>query len=203
MSAIIQHVYPGTSAEKLLELTKQRNVDYCKKHSLEYQCHVDSPWKDEGVLEGHWARLKLVQDALDAGHEHVCFLDADTVIRDLDVDIREACKPNHIGACWHRIPQGDHWNTGVLYFGNGQATKDFLSDWMASYPGLGDGWAEQGVFNLFGKKSKVIETLSDKWNATINVNMVPDAVVIGFHGVGGTDVAFTMMQQTLNTIGNA
>jgi hypothetical protein len=119
------------------------------------------------------------------------------MIADMETDLRDAIQAGKIGACWHRIPQINHWNVGVLYLDNSEPVRDFISDWLASYPAPKDGWFEQGVFNRMAMKSKTVVTLSDKWNATINVSMVPDAVVLGFHGAGNAQQRYGLMKQAL------
>jgi hypothetical protein len=46
-------------------------------------------------------------------------------------------------------------------------------------------------------KSKLVQTISDRWNATLNYSMVPDAVVLGYHGNGRAEQRLEMMKGTL------
>ena len=139
--------------------------------------------------------MELIRQGL-RGYQSVVWLDADTLITDMETDLRDAIQLEKIGACWHRIPQMDHWNVGALYLDDCEAVRDFVDQWLAEYPGLNDGWMEQGAFNRLALQSKTVVTLSDKWNATLDVNMVPDAVVLGFHGQGDTKYRTQLMRDT-------
>lgn len=193
-AVLIQQCYPGGGYEPMIELTRGRNAQYCKRHGFDYQVHIDAvipEWKKE---QGGWAKLELIRRALDADYQYIVWLDADAMIYDLDVDLREACTKG-IGACWHRIPQLHHWNVGVMYMQNTPEVREFIYDWLKEFPGANDGWYEQGVFNRFGMKSKVVHTLSDRYNATLNYSMVPDAVVLGFHGYGDAKQRYEAMKK--------
>jgi len=122
------------------------------------------------------------------------------MIIDFESTLEDAIVRDKIGACWHRIPQLNHWNVGVMYIHNSSDTREFIDKWLASYPPPRDGWNEQGVFNRMGREGNTVVTVSDKWNATIDVNMVPDAVVLGFHGQGGANDRYEMMSRTLEKI---
>ena len=198
---IIQQVYPGMGYEAMLELTKPRNISYCNQWHMDYQVQIDAVVPEWPISAGGWAKLVLIQRALDKGYKYVIWLDADALIYDTDTDLREAC-PDGIGACWHRIPQLHHWNVGVMYMQNTGAVREFVYNWIEKYPGDNDGWNEQGVFNRMGKKSRIIHTLSDKWNATLNVNIVPDAVVLGYHGCGNASQRLQLMTDTLKRLEN-
>lgn len=193
---LIQQCYPGMGYEKMIELTKPRNISYCNQWKMDYQVQIDAVVPEWPPEVGGWAKLELIRRALEQGYQYVIWLDADALIYDLQTDLREAC-PRGIGACYHRIPQLHHWNVGVMYLQGMPGMLKFIEDWIACYPGDGDGWNEQGVFNRLGRKSKLVHTVSDKWNATLNVNMVPDAVVLGYHGCGNAQQRFDLMKQTL------
>jgi len=188
--------YPGVA---MMELTKERHQQYCEKYDLDFQYFVGK-MLDRPIETGGWDRIALVRRALEKGYEYVAWLDPDTMIYDFETDLRKAFQVGKIGACWHRIPQLDHWNTGVFYVHNTQETRDFVDTWLNTYPAPRDGWLEQGVFNRMARQGRTVVTISDKWNATLNVNMVPDAVVLGFHGQGNTEQRIKLMCDTLEKI---
>jgi hypothetical protein len=193
---LIQQVYPGLDYEPMLELTRQWNTAYCEKHAFDYWCLIDevvpewNPWQTGG-----WAKIELIRRAALEGYKSIVWLDADAFIKDIDRDLRDAIETNRIGVCWHRIPQLHHWNVGVMYIDNTPGTREFIEQWIAGYPPK-DGWFEQGVFNAMGRKSDIVSTLSDKWNSTLDVNLVPDAVVLGFHGQGDPKKRYEIMKDT-------
>lgn len=196
---LIQQCYPGHGYEPMAELTKARNISYCNQWQIDYQLQIDAVVPEWPVENGGWAKIELIRRALDKGYKYVIWLDVDAMIYDLDTDLRKGC-PDGIGACYHRIPQLNHWNVGVMFMQNTSEVREFIVDWLKCYPGDGDGWNEQGVFNRLGKTIKVVETISDKWNATLNVNIVPDAVVLGFHGCGSAEKRYQLMRATLERI---
>jgi hypothetical protein len=201
---LIQQVYPNPSPYlDMFELTKERNIEYCKKHGFDYQHLVgvgDPQYGD--FKQGSWTKVELINEALFKNYRYIVWLDIDCMIVDMETDLRDGCVDG-IGVCWHRIPQGEHWNTGMLYVQNSQAAKDFMADWLSGFPGEFQ-WREQGVFNKLARKSRTVQTISDRWNATItqltpghSVSMVPDAVVLGFHGYGNAQQRYEFMKATL------
>jgi len=197
---LIQQIYPDTAGVKLLELNTERNSAYCLRHGFDYWHVVENVLPDTDPTRGSWSKIELMRRGLEAGYKYVIWLDADTLIRDLDADLREAVKMNYIGACWHRIPQLHHWNVGALYLGNGERVLEFVSAWLSQYPGLNDGWMEQGVFNRMAMTSDIVQTISDKWNATIGFTEVPDAVVLAYHGAGDTNARYELMKEVMEQL---
>jgi len=195
---LIQQAYPGLGFDKILELTRQHHKAYCQTWELDYQCVTDNVFEHDPVL-GSWAKIKLIQDALAAGYWEVIWLDADTLITDINADLRNGIARGHIGACWQRIPQLDHWNVGALYISSTDATRKFIDEWLAAYPSPNN-WNEQGVFNRLAMQSKTVVTISDKWNGTAQVSEVPDAVVLGFHGQGNAKYRYELMQATFDKL---
>ena len=200
---LIQQIYPDTPGVKMLELNIEHNARYCESFNMDYWHLIENSLPNSDPLKGSWSKVELIRQGLQQGYDSVIWLDADTIICDLDIDLREAIQPDKIGACWHRIPQLSHWNVGALYVHNSGATHAFLDEWLAQYPGLNDGWLEQGVFNRLARESRIVTTLSDKWNATLDVSMVPDAVVLGFHGQGDTPYRINLMKQTYERLYSA
>ena len=207
-AVLIQQVWIGEfpnpsgvgSYEPMMELTKERNEAYCKKHNFDYWHIVGTEGLKTGdIYAGCWTKIELIQRALEQGYEYIVWLDPDALIKDMDTDLRDGCI-NGIGACWHRIPQLNHWNVGVLYVKNTPEVKAFIDEWLSAYPGPRSGWNEQGVFNEMGMKSKVVQTISDRWNATLNYTFVPDAVVLGYHGNGTAKQRYDMMSATLKNL---
>lgn len=197
---LIQHIHADTPGVKMLELTRAHHAAYCERWNMDYRPIIGNPVPHIPPGAGNWAKIELIRQALDEGYQYVAWLDADALIIDFETDLREAMQPNRIGACWHRIPQLDHWNVGVLYIHNSTGTREFIYQWLTSYPPPPDGWMEQGVFNRMARESNIVTTISDRWNATIDVSMVPDAVVLGFHGQGNTEYRYKEMQETMEAL---
>jgi len=200
-NVLIQQIYPGTPGVKLFDLTRKHHQAYCDRWDFDYQCVIDDPAPELDNKFGNWAKVKLIRQAMDK-YELVVWLDADTLIKDTETWLGAACEYFKIGACWQRIPQfpQGHWNTGALYIHNCDATRKFFDDWLAAYPPPNDGWLEQGIFNRMGRAGDTVVTLSDRWNATLDVSMVPDAVVLGFHGQGNPQYRYNLMRDTMQRL---
>jgi hypothetical protein len=199
-AVLIQQIYPDTEGVKLLEMNVTRNREYCRMHNFDYWYRFENCLPGSDPLKGSWSKVELMRQALAAGYRYVIWLDADTLIYDFNTDLRLGVVPEHIGACWHRIPQLHHWNVGALYLSNTGRVRDFIGDWLAAYPGANDGWMEQGVFNRLAMQSDIVQTISDRWNSTIHYTEVPDAVVLGYHGAGTTKERADLMQTVLHQL---
>jgi hypothetical protein len=185
----------GKPYEEMIELTRARNEAYCKKHHFDYSVVVGpTDPKYSNIREGGWDKIKCIIEAL-MTHNEVVWLDSDAIIRDLDTDLRGGFVDG-IGVCWHRYRGFDHWNTGVMYIRASSDVMIFLRNWLDAYPGTMP-WMEQGVFNTMAMSSKIVQTISDRWNATLDCSMVPDAVVLGFHGFGLAPQRYEAMKQAL------
>jgi hypothetical protein len=196
---VIQQVYPGLGFEPLLELTQARHQAYCEKWQMDYKPVFDNVFEHDPQL-GSFAKIQLIKQAQEQDYPYIIWLDADTIIADMKTDLRAAIEYQKIGACWQRIPQLNHWNVGALYVHNCEMTKQFINEWLKVYPPQRDGWNEQGVFNRMAMQGKIVTTISDRWNATLNHSMVPDAVVLGFHGYGIAQERLDAMQLTLKSL---
>lgn len=197
-AVLIQHAWPAevnADYAAMLEMQVERNQMYCDRHGFDYRAVVGNVKPEYAdPHSGEWPKVELIRVALADGYQYVIFLDPDTLIIDPDTDLRDGC-PEGLGACWQRIPQLNHWNTGALYIRNSEAVRGFVDEWLSRFPGEFT-WKEQGEFNKIALQSRVVQTISDRWNATLNYSMVPDAVVLGFHGNGNPAERLALMQQT-------
>lgn len=195
-AVIIQHVYSetefGCAFSDMLRLCTQRHMAYARAHNMDYWSFTGGFQVGRPAESGAWAKIELMRLALNQGYEYVFWIDADAGIIDFETDLRDAVKDIDIGACAHdpkksaylkQLKIAKHINVGVMYLRNTEKTKQFIEDWFNIYPGE-PRWAEQGSFNkLMEKYPDVVKEIDDKWNATVNVNMVPKPVVKGYHGL--------------------
>jgi hypothetical protein len=192
----------------MLRLTNARHAAYARAHCFDY-------WSIMGDIhpemkDGAWAKIWLIQTALQEGYEFVAWIDADAAIMDFNADLRDALPDGKfIGACNHdpdksaylkslNVPP--HMNVGVLYIRNSPLTKEFIADWLASWPGK-ERWAEQGSFNdlvISDKYREICIAVEDTYNATVNVNQVEKPIIQGWHGVMPPDKRFQMMRTFLS-----
>lgn len=198
---LIQQIYPDTPGVRLFDLTRDHHRNYCNDWGIDYRCIIDDPAPELDNKYGSWGKVRLVCDAL-LEYDQVIWLDADTLIKDIKADLRDAIEWGKVGACWQRIPQfpQGHWNVGALYVSSTMETIEFFQNWIAAYPPPPDGWLEQGIFNRMGRETGLVVTLSDKWNATLDVSMVPDAIVLGFHGQGNPEYRYNIMKAAMERL---
>jgi hypothetical protein len=176
----------------------QRHVAYAISHKMDYIPYFGD-YTDRDVYTGGWSKIKMIVDALKK-YEYVFWIDTDAAIVKFDTDLRDAFQGN-IGCCEHRaevfpkeleIPT--HYNVGVIFVKNDDGVKEFFESWWNSYPG-DPRWAEQGAFNELVKDSPLFFKLDDRYNATVNVNMCEDPVIVGWHGVSPLNKRFEMMKK--------
>jgi lipopolysaccharide biosynthesis glycosyltransferase len=121
-------------------------------------------------------------------YRNIVYLDDDTIIADLETDLRDACIPDKIGAVWHDLKQNGHilghYNVGVLAVSNTEKTRKFFDDWLADFANNSPEfpWWEQGAFNRLGIKADIIYHLGAEWNSVDYVNPAAKPVILGFHG---------------------
>jgi glycosyltransferase involved in cell wall biosynthesis len=187
---LIQQVSKNYSGANMLGLTYARNVDYCLKHKIDYQTIIADIDKFDARRPGEvgWGKVSIIRQAMDVKHyKNIFYLDADTIIADTNIDLRDACIPDKVGAVWHDLNQGGqilgHYNVGVLAFSNTEKTRKFVEEWLAQFPGTTEfPWWEQGVFNRLGAEQNIINRLDAAWNSVNYVNSCPHPVILGFHG---------------------
>jgi hypothetical protein len=204
-AVLIQHTYSNNNAWSgntfldMQRLTYQRHAAYCSAHNIDYWNFQGGKFPQFDGEAGSWAKVGMVRDAL-KDYEFVFWIDVDAAIVDFATDLRESVKDIHIGGCVHDPAKSEflkqnkvdrHVNVGALYFRNTPESKAFVDKWYASYPGPAR-WAEQGAFNEL--MDETVTVIDDKWNATVNVNLVEKPVVMGWHGVP-LNQRFLMMKE--------
>jgi hypothetical protein len=183
---ILQHVFGKHG--RIIAMTVPRTIEYCLQHHIDYQMVLSDVVRDGNHV--HWAHTYLIRDAMIRGYKNIIYWDADTLIADMGMDIKEAIVEDKIGSVWHNLKKEDkdlsHFNVGALYFSNTPKTREFMDRWIAGYPGTS--WSsfplvfEQGVFNIIGEEMGIINRLDNKWNAECGVSPSDHPAVFGFHG---------------------
>lgn len=210
-AVMIQHTYSNTNVfgptfVDMQRLTYMRHSAYCSAHNIDYWSLQGGKYPDMPGEAGAWAKVGLVKEALE-DYEYVFWIDVDAAIIDFSVDMRDAVKDINIGGCVHDPAKSawlkqnkieKHINVGCLYFRNIELTKQFVNKWFKSYPGP-KRWADQGAFNtLMLEMPDAVTVIDDKWNATVNVNMVNNPVVYGWHGVPINQRFLQMKEKLIN-----
>ena len=200
-SIIIQASW-GDLFQDMMRITYQRHSAYAKALNFDYW-HINGHIHPE-TFPGGWDKIYLIKYAMQHGYKNIAWIDADAAIMDFEADLRDALKdkPFDIGACLHTPEKSEylkqnnvppHMNVGVMYWRVTDKSKQFIDDWLAAYPG-DKRWREQGTFNELAKVGGVVGHVDDKWNATVNVNMVDKPAVKGYHGISPVINRFNMMR---------
>lgn len=192
----------------MLRLAFPRHSAYARAHNLDYW-NLMSDIYTHGSTLGGWPKIGLILDALKQGYEYVAYLDTDAAVWNMECDLRDALPAGKlIGACVHdpakseylrmcQVPK--HMNVGVLYIRNDPRTVEFMQAWDATHPGH-PRWLEQGSFNEMaqsGQWSDIVAVVDDTWNATVNVNPVPNPNVLAWHGVTPNARRLALMQAAM------
>jgi len=204
---ILQQVFSGSQYANMLRLSFNRHCEYAMRHGFDLQVvmanfkPIEAVMHPGGFPAGQWAKVFMIRDALDAGYEFIAWIDADALIYDMKIDLRDVraeMGESEMGACEHPNPM--HLNTGVLYIRNTERARKFVAEWLSKMHSPNeDGWHEQGFFNKMRLEPEwqgVICKVSDKWNATYVAGTdCADAVVKGYHG--GPDFTALMRFQAM------
>lgn len=189
-ATIVQQVYPGRGFETMALEYGKRNTLYCKEHGLLFQFYIEERFDPK---LGAWDKVFLIQEALQ-DYDFVMWLDADALLFDVSRSVLDVPLPeDSVGAVRYFLPVS-HFNTGVLYFRNGDKTKAFLKKWVDGFPGKGS-WKEQQVFNSM---KELVTELPREWNRNYDNNPSANPVVMGFHGFGDADNRLSLMRKVLD-----
>ena len=188
-TVLFQHIYSYSDYASILALTMPRTIMYCYKFKIDYR-FVMGEVEGDAREGGHWANIYLMREFMQMGYKNVIYLDADTIICNLNTDIREAIVEDKVGAVWHNSHEGErdlsHYNAGAFYASNTYKTRAFLDKWISQKPGQTLSkfplCYEQGAFRIIGDEMGVINRLDNQWNAEAGVSPSDHPVVLGFHG---------------------
>jgi hypothetical protein len=170
---------------EMLELTVKRHMAYARKHNMEFWCQMGRVQSERPPV---WDKIILLQQALRKNYNLVVWIDADAMIVNLNVDLREALSEfSHVGLCRYEgkwRDRGWHHNAGVIFVRNGPLAGKFFDEVWNSGPS-DHVWQEQDrIMDLAEKHPGVLQTIDSRWNA--HPSSKSDRPVIkGWHGFPG------------------
>ena len=181
-AVIIQQVYSDSEYALMVAQVFQRHMEYCLKWHFDYQFilgDVDTRYPKE---MGGWAKIPLIQKAL-VDYEYVVYLDADTYIADMDVDLRDAIQYG-IGAVIYNNPIVQYC-VGDLFIHRSEEVRIFLTEWMMNFPGPKP-WREQEIFNSLCMiyHGAIVKPIDVKWDSAYLYWESEHPVIQAFHGHG-------------------
>jgi hypothetical protein len=196
-------VQQARSAEygALLDLTQTQHQAYAERHGMEY-VRVDGAVAPPS-WSGHWDQIQLLVNLLNDGAGFVFWLDADTLIVDLEADLHEGLGEGQLAMTRHPGPPA-HWNCGVLLARNTPQVRGFFAQTLALGPGEFP-WYQQKVMNHLLARAEwrhLISRLDDRWNATFGVTEVARPAVVAWHDGQGAASKLVRMKAYLREHGH-
>lgn len=171
----------------LLDVTAKRHSEYARKHQMTFEAIRG---RLLGGAYAGWDKFVVILQALQAGFEHVFWVDADAAVVG-EADLRDALMVGDLGMVQHPGPPA-HFNCGVMLMHNTPEVAEFFTEADLLFPGKAPWW-EQEILNslietelLLGTDDHpgLFERLDDRWNSTAGVNAVADPVIWACHGYG-------------------
>jgi len=139
---------------------------YASRLQCDYVSVVKPHFSSLGV-ECCWLKIYLLQQALNAGYQHVLFLDADALVQPDAPDIRTEFNSQK-SVYLARGYSGDY-NSGVILVRNDNNAKLFIQS-VIQHRFLDKkesvGWGENDSVIAVAENANYIETLSKRWNNT-------------------------------------
>ncbi len=199
---LVQHA-SGTPYEQMLMLSRERHAAYCKRHAIEYRVSLG---RVDSVSIPMWGKVARVDEALAAASDGdiVLWLDADTLILDLDTSLHDATDDTHwFGAVRNNLDK--RYNAGVFWI---RANTAMRALWAAvreagpTYRPDTGRWMDHYRINDAidaidaGGKNRVV-AMDSRWNSYDHAGAPPTqpVVVRAWHGVTPRlDVLYWMRQ---------
>lgn len=201
MKTILIQQASGTYT-KFLDLTEKRHQAYAAKFDITYFAVRGNVQFERAP---HWNKISLIRQTLALKFDLLIWLDADTLIRGVDTDLRLALgKGPPIGMCRHATSwenQDWHFNSGVIFIRNTALSRSFFNHVWKAGP-VDHPWHEQVRINELSRiYPRAVQTISDTWNSASHVNPCPNPVIEAWHGRGIS--ALSLMQAALAETGAA
>ena len=198
-NAVIFHHYFDDDHLPMLELIESRHKQYADKHGFDFM-PVDLRDHFKGVVQDN-AQVHTVEFAnrLIEKYEYIVWLDLDTIIWDLDTDLRDAT--DDIGAVLFQKDKPKptkeemdvvlfgwnnwHMNCGAVYIKRNPFTVQFLKDWYELAKEKGGWYGAQNAYNILAIERNIPD-LDIKWNWCDNRHEYCEhPIVRGYHGYHG------------------
>lgn len=196
---LLQVCYSNSPYLDLMEISLMRHFQYARRHLMDFQfiasdieartvyAAPDVNYRQVlGKAYDNWSKVFVIQKWL-AQYEYIFYVDADALIVDAAVDLREAFKGSGAGILWCKHPT--MYNTGVLFFHKVPGLNMLMDMWIAENPeNVAPGhimWDEQIILNRLMVDNRflgLVARMDDKWNSSFRTNESPHPVISAWHG---------------------
>ena len=200
--AVIFHPYFTDDHLPMVELTRARHQVYADKHRFDL-LHVDLRKVNPGVTKDDAQKeMVLYTYNLMNRYDFIAWLDLDTLIWDMNIDLRlatsttgavrfqadkplpsldEAMNNHHFG--WYN----NHLNCGIVYIRRNDFTVKFVEEWLSLARKIGTWYSAQNAYNILAIKYE-LHDLDVRWNYNRNRHgECHNPIVRGYHGYMGVD----------------
>lgn len=195
---MLQVCYSNSPYLDLMEISLTHHMNYARRHLMDFQFIAsdveqrtqfalpDVNYRQVGFFGDNWAKISIIQKWL-MQYEYIFYLDADALIVDTTVDLREAFAGSTVGIlmCEHSWM----FNTGVVFFHKVTGLDALMVAWVAENPGnILPGhiaWDEQVIINRLMVDNRFLglaRKMDDKWNSSFQTNESPHPVISAWHG---------------------
>ena len=209
-TAVIFQPYFSDDRLPMVELTRERHQAYADKHRFDLNYFdVRKVFSDVTQDTAQEGMVYYVYNLMNR-YNTIAWLDLDTLIWDMDVDLRlatdttgavrfQADKPMadgdlrefHFGA-WH-----NHLNCGVVYIRRNDFTVKFVAEWFALAREIGTWYSAQNAYNILAIKYKLPD-MDVRWNYNRNRHPACDnPIVRGYHGYMGIEAKMNEIRKDL------
>jgi galactosyl transferase GMA12/MNN10 family len=178
-----------------------RHLAYCEKFGFEFRAYTQ--FIDQS-LNVSWNKVLMLRNLLAEGVPYIVYMDADTMIQNMNLDLREATPPfAWLGLSAHPtawLGRNFHYNCGVMYIRNVPVAHQFFD---IVWQNRGKFEDEQTVMNamlLDHRMQAGFVTLPHQWNANINSMPHHDAIIAAWHGYLFPPQRRMSMQQYAKTL---
>lgn len=134
-----------------------------------------------------WNKIRLLFQAFETGFDLAIWLDADTLVVDPLVSLRDAVGEfGTIGMvkhpkAWRDLPW--HFNTGVIFARNLDATKAFLHEVWKRGDSEHPWWEQNRVMEVLRDHPDAVQEIDRRWNSQPNCNPCEEPVIRAWHGL--------------------
>lgn len=179
---------------QLLEKTHTHHDVYCRRHGVDYLAYFGAA---EPTRSPKWDRTCLLRKALSSRDPGslVIWMDADTVVMDLEADPREMLPEGKLMGMVE-YPKGFHM--GVLALRVDKKVSALFDRVWEGYPVPGEGEDRDALVSALGvKPPSWFYSMDPKWNSTVKVNEVEGPVIRAWHGQGTVVSRLKALEQIL------
>jgi galactosyl transferase GMA12/MNN10 family len=170
---------------EMLELTAEHHLSYARKHDLDFWCKMSKIQFERPTV---WDKIILFQQALKLNYELIVWIDADALIVNPAVDLREALfEFTCIGMCKHNGPWREknwHFNAGVIFARVCDYSREFFDQVWEAGPTSAVWQEQERMLECIERNPLAVQAIDNKWNAHPS-SKSEKPVIKAWHGFPG------------------